>query len=154
MGNGGNGQGPVAAPIPGGGGDGQLGSGRGYYKVGTPSPIGRSPDVYNAGGSTTGKGAEGAPAYSGASNADLKKLGKAPNLDDSQDASAAGGGPEAPAPVMVNQSTSQDLSLPDDEFTSRYFKDDKSKRYLKNAAQKGKNFGKGMLRSTGVPIGF
>lgn len=134
------------------------------YRVGTPTTINR----YNGGGETystgtTGKGAvsvptpgrsdsnggQNGPSYAGVTNRNIKELGKAPELDKSLD-----DGPEAPVPAMLNQSPSQNLSLPDDESISGNFKNDRGKRFLKNGVKRSKQFGKNMLRSTGIPIGF
>jgi hypothetical protein len=106
-------------------------------------------------GGTTGKGAMSAPTTVGSreGGGGGGRLGKAPTLDESQDG-AAGGAPEAPTATGVFQSTSTDLTLPDDEYTSRYFKDGKSGRYAKQMMKRGKSMGRQMLRQTGVPIGF
>lgn len=156
---GGGGEGPPP-DMGGGGGGGYQGGGGGYsnapqksgYRVGTPPPIGRNNDTFAVSNGGTGKGATAAPtpSYAGGSGRDIKALGKAPELE----GEASAGAPEAPSPVLVNQSRSQDLSLPDDDFVSNNFKDDKGKRFIKNVGKRGKTFGRQMLRSTGVPIGF
>lgn len=116
----------------GGGGGGAVASdgssSHGYYKCKT------APSPHNGGGATdvfaTGSGPGGfaPPRYTGASSKDLKKLGKAPKLDDKQDEKA--GAPEAPEAAIVSQSQPVDLSLPDDEFVSRYgAKDTAAKRF-------------------------
>lgn len=136
----------VAPAIAGGGSSSSGGGGgSGYYKCRTPPAITRTTDHYNV---NNGGGGSAPPGYSGASAKDIKALGKAPDLDGSQDT----GAPEAPSPVLINQTTTQDLSLPDDEFTSRYFKNGKTGRYVKQAARRGKTFGRQMLRSAGVPF--
>lgn len=94
------------------------GGGGGYYKANTPPPpaggggyrAARAPgaDVYNA---------SAPPAYSGASSADLKALGREPKLNERDSTTAQS--PDAPTPVVVSQSSTQDLSLPEDEFTYR-----------------------------------
>jgi hypothetical protein len=120
------------------------GGGIGYYKARTaPPPIvnrGSGPSEISTGGSIGGdnfnSGGPGAPRYRGASSGDLKKLGRAPGLDPKQDAATA---PEAPQAAVVTQSTTQDLSLPDDEFVSRYGLQDTA----------GKRFGKAMGRTAG-----
>ena len=167
-GGGGGGEGPPPDAGSGGDGGGGSGGGGGYqgsapvqrsgYRVGTPPPIpGRNSDTFAVSNGGTGKGATAAPTYAGsapgyggASSRDIKALGKAPELE----GEASAGAPEAPSPVLVNQSRSQDLSLPDDDFVSNNFKDDKGKRFMKNVGRRGKQFGRQMLRSTGVPIGF
>lgn len=111
---------------------GQSGS-PGYYKAGSVAPPGRG-DSFNVGGAGGRSGA-------------------APALDGSEDAKA-GGAPSAPTPVIVNQSTTQDLSLPDDEFSSRHFKNGKGNRVIKQTARRGAQMGRQMLRQTGVPISF
>lgn len=146
----------VAPAVPGGSGGSGSGSGGGaggggssnYYKCRTPPAINRVTEHYNVNNGGSGGGGSAPP--SGPSAKDLKALGKAPSLDTAQDT----GAPEAPSPVLVNQSTTQDLSLPDDEFTSRYFKNGKSGRYAKRMVRKTRTFGRQMLRSTGVPISF
>ena len=141
----------------GGGGGGDTGAGgssnaptRSGYRCGTPPPITRTGDVYGVSTGGTGKGATAAPTYGGASNGAIKGLGRAPELEGEASASGA---PEAPSPVLVNQSRSQDLSLPDDDFVSNNFKDDKSKRFMKRVGKRGAQFGKQILR-TAAPIGF
>ena len=62
------------------------------------------------GGGVPGMGGGGAPSPAGA----LKALGKEPKLNDRDDGTLA---PEAPQPVVINQSTTQDLSLPEDDFS-------------------------------------
>lgn len=100
--------------------------GHGYYKAQTPPPIqkqsngyykARTPggDYYNA--NTGGDPGMSPPKYTGASAKDLKNLGREPKLNDRDEQN--GGSPEAPQPVTVNQATTQDLSLPEDEFTYR-----------------------------------
>jgi hypothetical protein len=135
--------GDEAVPGAGGGGGGPVVSnpasrGVGYYKaVSVPSP---SVDHGGGGGFGGGgsadqfNGAGGAPSYNGASSRDLKRMGKAPKLDDTQDTASA---PEAPQAAVVTQSTTQDLSLPDDEFVSRYgLKDTAGKKTAKAVGRK------------------
>lgn len=141
--SGGGGGAPIVNPAP---------KGIGYYKAVTvPPPTvdrggGGAGDTFNSGG------APGAPNYAGASSSDLKRLGRAPKLDDTQDAATA---PEAPQAAVVTQSTTQDLSLPDDEFVSRYgLKDTGGKRAAKFMGQKMGQAGYRVLnRATGL-IGF
>lgn len=104
--------------------------GTGSYKAGSVASPGRS-DSFNVGG----------------------RSGAAPSLDSGEDAKAAGG-PAAPTPVIVNQSTTQDLSLPDDEYSSRRFKNGKGNRIIKQNVRRGAQMGRQMLRQTGVPISF
>lgn len=116
--------------------------GVGYYKARTPPP----PTVERPGAISGGSGSDTfnantavAPRYRGASSRDLKALGKAPDLDGKQDAVGA---PEAPQAAIVTQSTTQDLSLPDDEFVSRYgLQDTKGKKF-------GRFVGKTVTRAT------
>lgn len=77
----------------------------GYYKANTPPPPGS--DYYASGGPGTG----GAP-LTDAEKA-LRSMGKEPRLNPKADVGAS---PEAPQPVVVNQATTQDLSLPEDDF--------------------------------------
>lgn len=83
----------------------------GYYKANTPPPPGS--DYYASG---SGGGA-GAPGTGGAAPSDaemaLRRMGKEPKLNNKADVP---GTPEAPQPVVVNQATTQDLSLPEDDF--------------------------------------
>lgn len=90
----------VSPPSPAGGG-----GGGGYYKARSPGS-----DVYNS-------NPAGAPQYTGASARDLKSLGREPKLNERQEQTMA---PDAPVPVVVSQSTTQDLSLPEDEFSYRH----------------------------------
>jgi hypothetical protein len=76
----------------------QSGGSSGYYRARSPGG-----DFYNA-GSASGSDAE----------RQLRSLGREPRINAEQAAA-----PEAPTPVVVSQSTTQDLSLPDDEFTTR-----------------------------------
>jgi hypothetical protein len=94
----------------------------GYYKARTPdAPQNPSAqgggaqqgDVYMSGGGTHkgatsaggGRGGGGGNAFSG--------LGREPKLKDKDDTSMT---PDAPQAVTINQATTQDLSLPEDEF--------------------------------------
>ncbi len=130
--------------------------GVGYYKARQAPPInieranGMLPPL--GGGDNFNSGGPSAPRYSGASSGDLKKLGKAPKLDDKQD---GGGAPEAPQAAIVTQSTTQDLSLPDDEFVSRYnLQDSASKKFGRAAGRTVYQTGRRVLqRGTGM-IGF
>lgn len=89
---------------------------RGYYKCKEVSPphkpisdqimTGGAPGM-PGGGAPPGIG--GPPSAAGA----IKALGKEPKLNDREDGGEA---PEPPAPVVINQSTTQDLSLPEDDF--------------------------------------
>lgn len=115
---GGTGGGFSASYGGGGGGGGGGGSspstagGSGYYKCREAPPI--SKPITNGDMFSTG-GGDGAPAFnSGAANA-LRKMGKEPKLNDRQ---AEGGtiAPDVPTPVQINQASTQDLSLPEDEF--------------------------------------
>jgi hypothetical protein len=103
----------------------QQGTGNvGYYKA---RPQGG--DVYN-----TNNAGGGAPQYGGASDKDLKALGKEPKL-------GPDGKPQIdPADsITINQSTTQDLSLPDDTATYKYSGQSPEKSMGKGAA---KNMGK------------
>jgi hypothetical protein len=81
----------------------------GYYKA-------RTPEYFNA--NTNGGGAVPGMGGGGPSDAEraLRSMGKEPKLSDRNDNSQA---PDAPAPVVINQATTQDLSLPEDEFSYR-----------------------------------
>lgn len=112
----------------------------GYYRClpADPVKINRAGDTFNS--NPNGAGAASAPRYNGASSRDLAKLGPAPKLDDMQEQNGA---PEAPHAAIVNQAVSQDLSLPDDEFVSRYgLQDSGGKRFAKSV-------GRGVVRGAG-----
>lgn len=85
----------------------------GYYKCNEVTPP-RKPvsDQIMTGGPAGGgvPGMGGPPSPAGA----LKSLGKEPKLNDRDEGAVA---PEAPQPVVINQSTTQDLSLPEDDFS-------------------------------------
>ncbi|MGH9552696.1 MAG: hypothetical protein ACRD3W_25175, partial [Terriglobales bacterium] len=96
---------PPQAHGGGGGGGGmqqQQQRSPGYYKCQTPEQFSS-----NAGGPAQGPVA-GQAAMNG-----IRALGKEPKLDAKADSV---GSPDAPTPVVVNQATTQDLSLPEDEF--------------------------------------
>lgn len=87
------------------GGGGQGGS-PGYYKARTPAPP--KEDTFGAKDTSSG------PNYGAA----LKKLGREPKLNDRVYGTESAA-PEAPVPVQINQASTQDLSLPDDDFEAR-----------------------------------
>ena len=122
-----------------------------YYKVRTPPPIMRTDTFNTQTGGGTGKQAAGAATPIGAGSG--AHGGKAPGLDDSQDA-AGTGAPEAPAATGVFQTHAEDLTLPDDEYTSRYFKDSGAGRKAKQLFKQGKSFGRQMIHTSGVPLPF
>ncbi len=140
---------PNANPAQNGGGS------VGYYKCrSAPAPsVNHGSSVGDSFNSNSASGAASPPPrYGGASSRDIKKLGQEPKLDDRQDAAGA---PEAPQAAIINQSTTQDLSLPDDEFVSRYgLQDTKGKRFAKRMGMRGKAIGKSMIRRVTGPIGF
>ncbi len=80
----------------------------GYYKANTPPPPNSAPSDFYA---SSGGGAPGM----GPSDAEraLRGLGKEPKLNSKLDTNPT---PDAPQPVVVNQATTQDLSLPEDDF--------------------------------------
>ncbi|MBI4534084.1 MAG: hypothetical protein HY711_09060, partial [Candidatus Melainabacteria bacterium] len=86
--------------------------GSGYYKARTPGS-----DYYSTNTNTGAAPGAPPPQYTGASAKDLKALGREPRLNDRPEEAQA---PDAPTPVVVSQSTTQDLSLPEDEFSYRY----------------------------------
>ncbi len=79
---------------------------RGGYKVQTPGT-----DYYSGGAKPDANA--GAPQFSSSASSALNQLGKEPRLMNDRPVQ-----PEAPQGVVVNQSTTQDLSLPDDQFSS------------------------------------
>jgi hypothetical protein len=131
----------------GGGGNEPVRSG---YKCRTPPPIMRT-DTFSSSSGGTSKQAGSAPTNVGGRGGGGPG-GKAPALDDAQD--TAGGAPDVPTATGVFQTKSEDLTLPDDENTSRYFKDGRAGRMAKQYLKRGKSMGRQMLRQTGVPIGF
>jgi len=88
--------------------------GVGYYKCGETAKQSKPVSFEESFGSDSGSKP---PAYSGATDKDLKKLGREPKLNDRQNGGDSQ--PEAPQPVQINQAATQDLSLPDDEFHSK-----------------------------------
>jgi hypothetical protein len=137
------GQGPKVQHAPGT----QVGSG--YYKCRDASaPIVTRGDSFNS--NTPGVSP---PKYSAGSEKALHKLGKAPDLSAKDDAAGA---PEAPTPVLTSQSTTQDLSLPDDEHMSRHFNDSKGKRFMNRVGRSTYRVGRSVVRraSGAAGIGF
>ncbi len=149
-----------ASPGLGGGGGGGGGGGHGYYKAQTPPPIQKQGSGYykarTPGGSPGGgdyfnantAGGPTAPRYTGASAKDLKALGREPKLNDRQEDTGA---PDAPQPVTVNQSTTQDLSLPEDEFSYKANQPNKAGR---SAARTMTRMIKAPLNSVGGMAGL
>lgn len=76
----------------------------GYYKCTTP-------EQFSSGGPAAAAAAPDANMQA------LRGLGKEPKLSDRNDQQQAA--PEAPQAVVVNQATTQDLSLPEDEFQQK-----------------------------------
>lgn len=124
----------------------QVRQSQGYTNV-TPGMFVQRKSVYGGGNNSgpTGKGSrdfyasgDGAapkPAMSG-SEAELSRMGREPSLGKS--ASAA---PEAPAAVEINQATTQDLSLPDDQTPSNT-----QKRSNSQAGRMARQMGRQMTR--------
>jgi len=77
----------------------------GYYKCTTP-------EQFSSGGAPAAAHAAPDPNMQA-----LRGLGKEPKLNDRNEQQAAA--PEAPQAVVVNQATTQDLSLPEDEFQQK-----------------------------------
>jgi hypothetical protein len=88
---------------------GNAGAPRSGYKVSPvdPVPSGARTDYYGTNGGSA------PPQYTGANPSALSSLGKEPTLNTQADKVMT---PQAPTPVVVNQATTQDLSLPDDDF--------------------------------------
>ncbi|MCW5824053.1 MAG: hypothetical protein KIT34_14710 [Cyanobacteria bacterium TGS_CYA1] len=86
----------------------------GYYKAreaplgGKSIPDGRGADTF---------GANDAPSAPSAPN--FKGLGREPRLQDDVYGSGGPATPSAPVPVSLSQASTQDLSLPDDDFIKR-----------------------------------
>jgi hypothetical protein len=125
-----------------------AGGGSGYYKVGTPqAPAGAesgSHGYYKARtpGSSDfyGTNTAGAPQYQGASDKDIRALGREPQLQ----TNGGQASPDGPQPVVINQATTQDLSLPEDDTTYRY-------QPTPGAVKFGKAVGKGVGKVLQTP---
>ncbi len=100
-------------------GQGTSANGVGYDKA-------KSMDVYN----TNSTAQPGQPGYTGAGDKDLKALGKEPQLNGDGTQAA-----ETPQAVPVNQSATQDLSLPEDDFTYKYKQTSGAEKLGKSAAK-------------------
>lgn len=84
------------------------------------------------------------PRYSGAGDREMRALGNEPRLNDRNGQQS----PDAPSPVVVTQSSTQDLSLPEDNSNYKY-----------RPAGKPSNFGKGLGKimkgpMNMMPMGF
>lgn len=84
------------------------------------------------------------PKYTGAGDRDMRALGNEPRLNDRNGQQS----PDAPSPVVVTQSSTQDLSLPEDDVNYKY-----------RPAGKPSNFGKGLGKimkgpMNMMPMGF
>lgn len=101
----------------------EVRSSQGYTSV-TPGAFVQRKSVYGGGNNsgTTGKGSQdyyasgdGAAAvkHLSATENEYNRMGREPSLGKSSSAA-----PEVPAAVQINQATTQDLSLPDDEYKS------------------------------------
>lgn len=87
--------------------------------TGAPPSSGPTHGGYNHLGADfySSSGGAGAPAGGGSpAQQALRELGKEPKLNSRADQGIV---PEAPVPVSIKQSTTQDLSLPDDEFSTK-----------------------------------
>lgn len=108
---------------------GGANGGQSYYKAKTPTR-----DYYSAGGSG-GDPANPPPKYTGASSRDLRNLGREPRLNTKEEADT----PEAPTPVVVTQSTTQDLSLPEDEDSYKFRRTNSTaKKFGRSVGRMGK----------------
>lgn len=85
----------------------------GYYKA-REAPLGGK-DISGRGSDTFG--ANDAPSAPSAPN--FKALGKEPRMQDDVYGSGGTPTPSAPVPVSLSQASTQDLSLPDDDFVKR-----------------------------------
>jgi len=113
----------------------------GYYKCTTP-------EQFSSGGAPAGAAAAPADPNMQA----LRGLGKEPKLSDRNDQQQAA--PEAPQAVVVGQATTQDLSLPEDEFQqksppSRNSGSNVLKRVGQMTMQRGMSMGQ-MMMSRGM----
>ena len=82
----------------------------GYFKQGTKT--GKGAEMYASGdGAAKSGGGGGGAGGPSSSQKQLNRMGKEPALDKN----SADAAPEAPQAVQINQATTQDLSLPDDE---------------------------------------
>lgn len=84
------------------------------------------------------------PAYTGAGEREMRALGNEPRLNSGSGQQSPG----APSPVVVTQSSTQDLSLPEDDVNYKY-------RPASKSSNMGKNFGKLMKGPMNMmPMGF
>lgn len=87
-----------------------------------------------------------APKYSGASDKDIKALGQEPKLNvDSPPVQ------DQAQPVVVNQSTTQDLSLPEDEFSYKYKPASGAEKFAKHV---GKGVGNVLKKPANMVGGY
>lgn len=135
-----------------------TGSGVGYYKA-KSAPLPSRGDTFGAqdGSGTTGKGAMDAATAGGGGGAPslgkaLKGMGREPKLDDRVYGNT-GSAPEAPTPVQINQASTQDLSLPDDDFKHRK-PQSAGGRFLKRTVKRVGNRMGNMMNSMPVPTNF
>jgi len=108
---GGGGGGPVTAPRAPENHGGYHTYEPGAFKSGNKT--GKGAEMYSShDGASTGGGSSGGGGGGSSSSGALRGLGKEPKLDEKGTGDAA---PEAPQAVQINQATTQDLSLPDDQ---------------------------------------
>ena len=116
-----------------------TGSSPGYYKAKSPQPKEDTFGAKDAGGG-------GGPNLGKA----LKKMGKEPKLNDRVYGSESAA-PDAPVPVQINQASTQDLSLPDDDFEYRR-PPSKTGRYMKRQLKRVGNRARSTFNSMPVPM--
>lgn len=138
------------------GGGQSNGGGVGYYKCRSAKLPGRGDTFSSQAGNPTHKGAVGASMGGGPSpgglNKALKKLGREPKLND-RVYGHTGAAPEAPTPVQINQASTQDLSLPDDDFQYRK-PPSRGGRYAKRIFKRMGNRALNTMNSMPVPMKF
>lgn len=117
-----------------------VGAGGGTTNQYQQVPVGGDSYRQQAGNSQYGD----RPRYTGAGERDMKALGNEPRLNPNNGQQS----PDAPSPVVVTQSSTQDLSLPEDDANYKY-------RPAGKPSNLGKNFGKLMKGPMNMmPMGF
>lgn len=121
----------------------------------TGTPTGSSPGYYKARNPQAKEdtfGAKDAGAGGGGPNLGkaLKKMGKEPKLND-RVYGAESSAPEAPVPVQINQASTQDLSLPDDDFEYRR-PPSKAGRYMRRTFKRIGNRARSSINQMPIPM--
>lgn len=122
----------------------------GYYKCGTEPHPGRPLSTSPMQDTFGSDGGAKPPAYTGASTQDIQKLGNEPKLNDRLNGSNAA--PDAPTAVQINQASTQDLSLPDDDFTRR--PPNKAGQFMGRQLRQMTNRAFNMMNAAPIPMKF